>query len=166
MSDQTTVTAKPCPRWLKILLVISLALNIGIASVFAGVALRSAPPERAAAPSPEGVAIIARALPVKYQRQLRQALRENRAAVQMDRETLGRLRDRLVQALRAEPFDINAVEAVFADQRTLLDGVLVAGHNEILKQIEQMPLADRRKFIRNLMGGRPPKTPPEAVNRP
>ena len=165
MSDQTTVTAKPCPRWMKILLVLSLAVNIGIAGVFAGVALRATPPARTVTATPEGIAIIARALPVKYQRQLRQALRDNRTALQPDRQEIARLRDRLVDALRAEPFDIAAVEAVFADQRLLLDGILAAGHTEILKQIETMPPQDRRKFIRNLMG-RPAKTPPAGASRP
>ena len=107
---------------------------------------------------------------MKYQRQLRQSLREHREDLRIDRAELTGLRNRLVRALRAKPFDIAAVDAVFQDQRAMLDAILATGHTEILKQIEQMSEADRKRFIRNLLGreadARPPKTAPAAPNRP
>ncbi len=167
MSDQTTPNRTA--RWVKLLLAVSLAINLGIAGLFAGAALR-APHNHAAPEAPEGIAIIARALPVKYQRQLRQSLRDHREDLRIDRAELTGLRNRLVRALRAKPFDIAAVDAVFQDQRAMLDAILATGHAEILKQIEQMSAADRKRFIRNLLGreadARPPKTAPAAPNRP
>lgn len=139
------------PRRVKVLLAVSLAVNLGIAGIFAGAALH-APDAHRPAVAPEGIAIVARAMPMQYQRQLRQALRERREDLRPDRTALRDLRTRLVAALRAEPFELSAIDAVFGDQRAMLDTILATGHEEVLKQIEQMDAKDRKRFVRKLLG--------------
>lgn len=170
MTDENVATPKRVPRWMKVTLVASLAVNLGIAGMVGGAALR-APAEHERLQAPEGISVIARALPMKFQQGLRTALRDQRETLQPDREQMTQLRDRLVVALNAKPFDILAVDQIFEDQRALLTEVTAVGHDHIMQQIQLMNSRDREKFIRNLNGRthgdqRPPRIAPEAVNRP
>ena len=88
---------------------------------------------------------------------MREELRDRRGDLRPDREELRHLRDRFVVALRAEPFDIDAVNEVFADQRDMLSKLTAAGHDSVIEQIEKMSLRDREMYIRRLLGDdRPP----------
>lgn len=158
MSEQSTPQAKGTPRWIKIALIVSVAVNLGVAGVIGGAALRAPEIQRNNLEAPEGVAMLARAMPPEHQRELRQNLRERRSDLRPDREELRNLRDRFIVALRAEPFDIDAVNAVFADQRAMLSKLTAAGHTSVIEQIEKMSPRDRERYIRRLLGDdRPPR---------
>ncbi|MCK4862410.1 MAG: periplasmic heavy metal sensor [Rhodobacteraceae bacterium] len=152
MSEQTTPQVKGTPRWIKVALIVSVAVNLGIAGVIGGAVLRAPEIHRNNLEAPEGVAMLARAMPAAHQRELREDLRDRRGDLQPDREELRSLRDRFVVALRAEPFDLDAVNAVFADQRVMLSNLTAAGHDSVIEQIEKMSLRDREMYIRRLLG--------------
>jgi uncharacterized membrane protein len=152
MSEQTTPQVKGTPRWIKIALIVSVAGNLGIAGVIGGAALRAPEIQRNNLEAPEGVAMLARAMPAAHQRELREGLRGRRGDLQPDREELRSLRGRFVVAMRAEPFDIDAVNDVFADQRAMLSKLTAAGHDSVIEQIEKMSPQDREKYIRRLLG--------------
>ncbi|MBL4873208.1 MAG: periplasmic heavy metal sensor [Rhodobacteraceae bacterium] len=157
MSEQTTPQPKGTPRWIKIALIVSVAVNLGIAGVIGGAALRAPEIRRNNIEAPEGVAMLARAMPAEHQRELRQNLRSRRGDLRSERKELRSLLDRFVVALRAEPFEIDAVSAVFADQRLMLTTLTAAGHKSVIEQIEKMSPQDREKYIRRLLGNnRPP----------
>ncbi len=151
MSEQTTPQSKGTPRWIKIALIVSVAANLGIAGVIGGAALRAPEKHRNNLDSPEGVAMLARAMPAAHQRDLREGLRDRRGDLRPDRAELRNLRDRFIVALRAEPFDISAVDSVFADQRAMLSKLTAAGHDSVIEQIERMSPQDREKYIRRLL---------------
>ena len=157
MSESTIRPTTGTPRWMKITLVVSIAINLGIAGVIGGAALRAPETQRNNLEAPEGIAMLARAMPATHQRELREELRDRRGDLRPDREELRHLRDRFVVALRAEPFDIDAVNEVFADQRDMLSKLTAAGHDSVIEQIEKMSLRDREMYIRRLLGDdRPP----------
>lgn len=147
------------PRWIKFALIISLGLNLGIAGVLVGTVLRGPEARRSSVESPDGVAMLARAMPHSYQRELRESLRTQRDNLRPDRQELKNLRDRFITALRSEPFDINAVRETFAAQRRILDQVTTAGHASVIDQIEKMTAQDRELYIRRLLDRfRPPSS--------
>ena len=157
MNEQAAPQAKDTARWVKVALIVSVAVNLGIAGVIGGAALRAPEIQRNNIQAPEGVAMLARAMPPTHQRELRKGLRDHRDDLRPDREELRNLRDRFVDALRAEPFDIDAVNAVFAEQRVMLSNITAAGHDSVIEQIEKMSPQDREKYIRRLLGNdRPP----------
>ena len=157
MSEQTTPQNKGTPRWIKIALIVSVAANLGIAGVIGGAALRAPEIHRNNLEAPDGVAMLARAMPAAHQRELREGLRDRRGGLRPDREALRSLRGRFVLALRAEPFDIDAVNNVFADQRAMLSKLTEAGHDSVIEQIGKMSPQDREKYLRRLLGNdRPP----------
>ena len=156
--------AKPATRrWIKFALIISLGLNLGIAGVLIGTALRAPEARRSNVEAPEGVAMLARAMPQSHQRELRESLRVQRDDLQPDRQELKNLRENFVEALRAEPFDIDVVRQAFAAQRRILDQVTTAGHAAVIDQIAKMSAQERDLYIRRLLSGsRGPsnRTPP------
>ena len=152
MSEQTTPQVKGTPRWIKIALILSVAANLGVAGIIGGAALRAPEIKRNSIEAPEGVAVLARAMPQAHQRELRETLRDRRGDLRPDRQELKNLRDRLVIALRAEPFDIEAVKLVFAEQRAMLSKLTEAGHDSVIEQIERMSPRDREIYIRRLLG--------------
>ncbi len=121
------------PRWMQILLAISLALNLGVAGMAAGSFLRTAGPARDLGLGPLGDAL---------SREDRRALR--RAFVALHPE-LGRgaaaLRgdfDPLLAALRADPFDPAALDAA-------LEGIVM--HNVGRMRSSRDLIAERLKAM-------------------
>ncbi|KMK68101.1 periplasmic heavy metal sensor [Puniceibacterium sp. IMCC21224] len=120
-------------RWVRIALVVSLALNLAVVAALAGLALRGGPKMGNAASEREGGAPYARALEPEdrrvFGRMMRDAFRKSgpeRGAIAADYRSA-------VAALRAEPFDPVALEVVLIRQNTraverqqLGQGVLLA----------------------------------------
>lgn len=157
MTD-TPVTTKT-PRWMKIVLPISLAINLGIAGVIGGAMLRAPDVAHDRALSPEGVATLARAMPMAYQHELRKALRDQREALRSDRQALTTLGNRFIITLNNDPFDIGEVEMVFEDHRALLSEMTGVAHDAIIDQIILMSPEDRQRYTERLRGGIRPNGP-------
>ncbi|MEO1919533.1 MAG: periplasmic heavy metal sensor [Paracoccaceae bacterium] len=154
------------PRWIKIALILSLAINLGVVGILGGAALRAPEARRNNVEAPEGVAMLARAMPQSHQRELRENLRTQRDELRSDRQELKNLRGRFITSLRAEPFDINAVRDVFASQRTVLDQLTASGHDSVIDQIEKMTPQERALYIRRLLAGhRPPSNNEQSPKR-
>lgn len=150
---ENTLPKSSTSRWIKFALIISLGLNLGIAGVLVGTALRAPEARRSNVESPEGVAMLARAMPQSHQRALRETMRNQRDDLRLDRQELQNLRQRFVVALSAEPFNIDAVRETFAAQRVVLDHLTASGHSAVVWQIEQMTPQDRKLYIRRLLDG-------------
>jgi len=117
------------------------------------------------------VALLARAMPYKFEHQLRTTLRERREQMRTDRQAMHLLKDHMIAMLAAEPFDITAVEAVLNTQRAATNNVISAGHQAIIRQIAQMTPQDRQKYIENLQNaphrGKPDfRASPATENQP
>lgn len=113
MTERTNALPTRCPRWVRILLALSLAANLAIAGMAVGAALRFGGPDGAHHTSRTLSGAMIRALPDEDRRALREQVRgddEDRGA---RRQADGLA---VVGLLRAQPFDTDALRLVLDEQ--------------------------------------------------
>lgn len=136
-------------RWMPVFLAISLGLNLMIAGLVAGAWWSGGPPgsgPRAGAGGGPGFSPLTRALSDEDRAATRQALRDRGSALRRSRKEDRTEMARLVTALRAEPFDVTAVEEVFASQRSRASDRVAIGQAVLFERISAMSAADRAAF--------------------
>lgn len=151
MSDQTT-NSSGCPRWIKIALALSLAANLLIVGLGAGMMthfrLSGGPPRVADA----GGAYTS-ALSPRDRRQIGQQLTEHYQETRKGREAvLGEYRQ-MLRVLKAEPFDRAAAEQVLKRQSSIADQRRKAGETALLDRLEAMTPEERAAFVERLETG-------------
>jgi uncharacterized membrane protein len=164
MTDAAPTDPKP-RRWPIYALIASLAVNLAVIGLVAGLALKG-PPER---PGPEmGLWRYAGALPEPYRGDMMRQLRDSRDAWRMERDRLAGQRQILARALTAEPYDRATVESALALERSLLDGLAMQGTQALLGQIDRMNAQDRADYAERLLAGPkgPRKGPPHERHEP
>ena len=133
----TDMTDRKPPRvrpWLRIVLGVSLALNLAVAGLGLGAAIRFGGPERAGPPLPLG-AVLYRELP----REDRRALRDARLGTRPERAERRRAEiAELDAALRAVPFDPARVEGFLAAQSQQRDALEQALRAAWLTRVSEM----------------------------
>jgi len=116
MTDPVPSANDVAPRrrrnWLRIALVLSLAVNLGVGGMVAGAVLRRGVPARVECDA--GLGPIADAMTRIDRRALREALVARYQELGAGRAALRADYDVLLQSLRAEPFDPAAVDAALA----------------------------------------------------
>lgn len=138
------------PRWLKILLALSLALNLAVVGMVAGAFLRA---DGAADRGGNGMALrtlglgpFALALSPQDREELGQRINGAGIEVREERRAVGRALRRIEQALRADPFDRAGAEAALQSSRELVIALQAAGHAALLDQIDTMDAAERAEL--------------------
>ena len=117
MSDPASRTPS---RWLKVALVVSLALNLLVIGAMIGAALGAGRPGeriRSEVPREFGRSPLVSALEREDRRAVGRELMREAGPLRQNRTDLRARFDRLLDALRAEPFDRAAVEALLSEQR-------------------------------------------------
>lgn len=141
MTEPALNTVSSAPRWMRLALVGSLALNLAVAGLVGGAFLahRGDHPE-----GRDGPDISIGALPHVLGREDRQALREGLRAHRDERRTAA-INDlkALSAALRTDPFDPGAVQAVFDRQVTRLSEGLREGQQIMAGRFAAMPRSER-----------------------
>jgi uncharacterized membrane protein len=158
MSDPTpnTTPAAPRPkRWPTVLLVISLALNLAVLGAIAGAHVRDRrdaallpPPERMAV-GDTGIGPFIDALPRDMRGRMGQALRAH-GGLAPDRAALAQDFRSMLAALRAEPYDSDALAAVLKAQRARFEARVTQSQAVLLDEIAAMSPADRAAFADRL----------------
>ncbi len=151
MTETPQPTPPPNRRWVKIVLVVSLALNLAVLGVVAGGLIArhramDAPPMIDRALAPLGLRLYARAMDAEDRRAVIDAARDRRADLAAGRSALRGHFAALAGALRAEPFDPAAVAAVLADQRRAAGRQLALGQDILVDRIAAMPRERRLDF--------------------
>lgn len=148
----TPAAAPPRRRWLGYALAASLAVNLAVLGLVAGLAFKG-PPGR---PGPEmGLWRYAAALPPPYRRDLQKELREGRQDWRAERARLGNQRAALAAALTAEPYDKTRVAAILTSEREMLEGLALRGSGLLLDLIDRMDAGARADYAARLLA--PPK---------
>lgn len=148
-------TAKTSWPWGRIVLVLSLALNLLVVGVFLGAALsgkgglRGDRGDRAAARELGPLPFVA-ALEFDERRELARALRGAAEPLQQNREELRARFEALLEALRSPEFDRAAVSALIAEQRGLAVTRQQMGEAILLDHIEGMTLEERLGYADRL----------------
>jgi len=151
-ADQSTdvTTAKPAKRF-RILLTVSLALNLLFIGILGGAAWRGGPPQGGGgrvAGLGNFAAPYVRALPREDRKALQSELR--RQHPQMGRAARRGAYQQMIEALRRTPFDRAAVVAVLDEQSRLGAQVLATGQAAWLERIEAMDAAQRQDYATRL----------------
>ncbi|MDA7963046.1 periplasmic heavy metal sensor [Ruegeria sp.] len=142
MSD----TPKPKRRWMPVLLVISLAVNLLIVGVVAGTVLRFRGDDRGRVPPGFGPTLY-HALPKEDRKALRGQLSDMRS-----RGSHRRSEDfsALSAALRTVPFDPVAVELLLAQQAQATADLQTALHQQWLARVTAMSDQERQVYADQL----------------
>ena len=154
MAETQTKTA----RWVKIVLAISLTLNLIVIGLAGGAAIKGRE-LRDGRPDPNSMSIMTRALPMRYQANVRREIRDRFDEVRASRETMRGLRQELATALTAEPFDMAVIEDIFSRQHNILMGLAGAGQDIVIEQIQTMDADDRASYAENLLRDYSPRPP-------
>jgi uncharacterized membrane protein len=155
MSDMTPKSGSGMRLWLRIVLVLSLALNLAVIGFVAGNQMKWGGKDRHHGPkisrmggplthalSHEDRHEIGRAMRAKY--------KEDDAARTAQRATW----DALIVALEADVFDRAVIAGHLADQRTMMTDRMAHGQTLLLDRLEQMSPEERRAYVERLKAKR------------
>ncbi|MGO4915804.1 periplasmic heavy metal sensor [Pseudogemmobacter sp. W21_MBD1_M6] len=140
------------PRWVKVALVASLAVNLAVAGVVGGAVLRHGPDRGDRADYARNPAFggYARALSREDRRAILTEMRgrsPDRAALRDDRiKTFGKV----IAALTAEPFDAAEVKALLAAQLDMTARAQTLGQDLLMSRITAMTPSERAAFAARL----------------
>ncbi|MHA7877141.1 periplasmic heavy metal sensor [Roseivivax sp.] len=140
---QGTPPAPRTPRWLKLVLFASLALNLAVLGLVAGTVINRGPPHRAEAPP--GV-VYMRALPAEDRRAVFRSLRDARRGLAQP----GREGARALEMLRADPFDAAGFAALIERQNRQGDALRDAGQAALIARLDEMGPEGRAAYADRL----------------
>jgi len=154
--DADTKTVR-CPLWIKIALALSLAVNLAIAGLAAGFALRGGP-MAGRAPSMGYAMPYVLSLPHDMRREVFGAVRRDEGVP--DRRARRAEYREMITALQASPFDAAAVRAVLARQAEGASRVQSVAQNAWLDAVARLSDAERMAYTERMQdaldrGGRP-----------
>jgi len=163
---QTSQPATP-RRWPKLLLAVSLVFNLVVIGAVVGANLRhEQDTRRFPPPDPEmtralGMAPLIDALPRETRRDIGVRLRAELGGTRPHRATLEAEFAAMLAALRADPFDPEALASMLDAQQARVAARVAAGRAVFLDALAQMNPADRAAFADRLeqriaRGPRPP----------
>jgi uncharacterized membrane protein len=142
MVEDKTPQARPNRLW-RIVLVLSLALNLAVVGVVVGAAVSGRWGEGPPRSFDLGLGPVARALEPRERRAIGRRLREDRSL--RDFDLRGRV-NRVVAALQAEPFDPDVLRALLVEQSQQIATVQATAQEVMLEQIVAMTPERRRAF--------------------
>jgi uncharacterized membrane protein len=138
--------------WLKIALVLSVALNLGVLGLALGAWTKHGP-DRRATPRDLSFGPFAEALTPEDRRALRTAFRERMPGQRADREAARTEFAALVSALRAEPFGPADLQGALSAIEARLTGRVALGSALIEERLLAMTPAERAAFADRLERG-------------
>lgn len=152
MTDLPPVSAARASRWLKLALAVSLALNLCVAGVVAGAALRDRGdgPTRQTAVRDLNFGPFSAALTRDQRRDLLRAVAQNGPGL---RDLRAQMRDDLAavtETLRRSPFDGAAFRQAFDAQSQRVSARAEAGREALIGLVLQMSEAERAAFAERL----------------
>ncbi|MGK7652105.1 periplasmic heavy metal sensor [Roseovarius sp. B08] len=149
MDDRTEQAPRTgAPRWMRWLLVASLALNLLVVGVVAGYAIKGGPDGRKGPPGSMGA--MHRALSDAERDDLKSRMIREFRDRKDERTAVRREMDALVVLLRAEPFDTAAATERMAQVRALFGGRVASAQDLLIAYWSEMSLEDRAAYADRL----------------
>lgn len=152
MSDETDTAARGTKPWIRVLLVVSLALNLLILGTVGGAMMtwskwRSHHPPRLDMAGGPLTQALTREDRRAIARQMRKAYRDNSAP----RAELKAELEELANELKAEPFDAAAVRKRLARHRGVFHDRFALGQSLLLEHLKQMQPKERAAYADRLL---------------
>ena len=151
MTDQEPKSSG-CPRWIKIALAVSLAVNLLIFGIVGGMAVRFGGPDGPPRMSENGGAYT-HALTPKDRREIGKEIRQQFVEMRQGSTTLQEQYREMLEILKAEPFDRSAAEDVLGKQSGIVDQRRKVSERALLNRLEAMTPAERAAFVERLENG-------------
>ena len=143
MAEDAQTPVPRSPRWMRIVLGLSLALNLVVVGIVGGALLRFGGPAGFLPPSVSLGAAMYRELPKEERRAIVAETRKSTSARPMRR---GKEAEALAAALRAEPFDPAAVQQVLSGQVEARRDWHQSMQAAWLTRVTEMSAEDRRAY--------------------
>jgi len=140
MVDPHPATSPKPRRLWKVVLVLSLALNLAVAGLVTGAVLSGKVGDRPPRSFDFGIGPVAQSLSPRERREVGRVLRQ--AGVLRDVNPRGRIAE-MITVLEAEPFDADAMREIFAQQGADLARVQVTVQGAMLEMFSGMSPARR-----------------------
>jgi uncharacterized membrane protein len=163
----TELTPKPAEtRWLKIGLVLSLSINLAVAGMVAGVAMRRGSFMSSGAPDDIGAAAeftyrnAVGALPAADRRALREGFSQRLPGREGHHHPDRMIGQQVLDALRADEFDAGVFRAALNGPRELAVARYSGAQDLLLERIDAMTLAERQAYADRLEVSLPHRRPP------
>jgi len=115
-AEMNSPTPRRAPRWMKILLGVSLALNLGVAAAVAGIAIRHGGPPHGG-PGFRDIGGFARFVPEARQDAARAELERHKEEFDAARDRMREAREKAGEIFVAEPYDAEALKQALAEMR-------------------------------------------------
>lgn len=141
-----TETKSKTSKWVKILLVASLGVNLVVLGLYVGLATRHTPPPNQFR-AQETVAFLTFALPDEPRREIRQDLLEHRRELNRQLDMNNGIRRELLRALSDQPFDIDRVAELLGMERDQFVSMGELAHEALLREIGELSEAERDTFV-------------------
>ncbi|MGO4907695.1 periplasmic heavy metal sensor [Pseudorhodobacter sp. W20_MBD10_FR17] len=172
MNDpKTTKLKSPVPkrpvRWGRVALIVSLALNLAVAGVVGGAILgRGGPARNDLIARDVSFGFFNDAFSEKDRKELRRAYADANPNIRADRQQMRDDLQTILAALRAEPFDADALRAALETGATRIEMRQTQGQALVLEHLTKMSGVDRAEVANRLenalkRGPRGPKPPPQ-----
>jgi len=151
MSDDVQIPTPKKRPWGKIVLFVSLALNLAVVGLVAGAFLKG-PHGRDGSPVLRdlGFGPFVYALPRRDKDAMGEALKREAGSFRENRNILRRQFEDFLTALRADPFDAAEVARLIADQRGRIGERQKLGQRLLLERIEAMSASERADYADEL----------------
>lgn len=150
MTENTTSGSS---KWLRILLVLSLGLNLLVVGVGVGRVVAGDSSDKPPRSRDIGFGPYTRALSDNDRQALRGALMRGEREVRVGRAAMKKSFDDMLSALRADPFDSDALTAVFDDQLNVMTGRQKLGMSVMADRLIAATDAERAAFADRLEEG-------------
>lgn len=144
------------PGWMKLLLTVSLLVNIAVAGLVGGAALRhrSADDGFAGGPAEPGLnrqqSRILRMVPEARREEAREILLARQAEIEAARDVLRRAQQALIEALRQEPVDAARLTAVLSERQAASGRMWGIGYEQMVEIALRLSPAERAEMTRQL----------------
>ncbi len=137
------------PRGVKIVLALSLAVNLLVVGTIGGLALQGGGDSQRTQREDlrnMGLGPMGAALSPEHRRELLENARTSTQEIRAERQALARAANEFLEATRSEPFDRALAERSLEMQRDHIQALSERGHLALLDQLEAMSLAEREAF--------------------
>ena len=142
------------PRWMRVLLVLSLALNLLVAGLLIGDALTGGGPGRGPRPAEMALGPVAQALDPADRRAILGTLRGHPGLRPLGREERVAGLQEIAAAARTEPFDQDRLRAALSRQAERMAGAAEAVQEALLTRLSAMTPEERAAFADRLLNWR------------
>lgn len=164
MSEKTIKS----PRWMRLLLIASLALNLAVLGIVGGAFLRGPEGRGDASVSLGGeFRMLAGSLPKAHQEAMRKDARSHWKELRSFRIVISKQRKSIVVALRSDAFNADAFAAMLKTQHTTWREIGTRGVDLLVLRVRAMSKEERIEFADNLerWRNRHPKHPGRPADR-